>query len=111
MRPVIKKVMLASDDQVAIDAVAASMMGFDPMSLEYISLAEYYMLSPYMAEFLAVSLLAGWLARKPEGPAWSWLLTGCALFLAGGWINNSLFDGNIEQGYYVFWRVLVFGTG
>jgi uncharacterized protein (DUF362 family) len=40
MRPVIKDVMLASEDQVAIDAVAASMMGFDPMSLEYIRLAD-----------------------------------------------------------------------
>lgn len=39
MRPVIKNVMLASSDQVAIDAVAASMMGFDPMDLEYIRLA------------------------------------------------------------------------
>ena len=39
MRPVIKNVMLASSDQVAIDAVAASMMGFDPMSIEYIRLA------------------------------------------------------------------------
>ncbi len=40
MRPVIKNVMLASEDQVAIDAVAASMMGFDPMELEYIRLAD-----------------------------------------------------------------------
>src|SRR5262245_4400986 len=39
MRPVIKNVILASEDQVAIDAVAARMMGFDPMSLEYIALA------------------------------------------------------------------------
>lgn len=39
MIPVIKDYMLASDDQVAIDAVAAKMMGFDPMSLEYIRLA------------------------------------------------------------------------
>src|SRR5688572_23945048 len=39
MRPVVKNVMLASDDQVAIDAVAARMMGFDPMSLEYIAVA------------------------------------------------------------------------
>ena len=31
--------MLASADQVAIDAVAAKMMGFDPMSLDYIRLA------------------------------------------------------------------------
>ena len=39
MFPVIKDYMLASQDQVAIDAVAAKMMGFDPMSLEYISVA------------------------------------------------------------------------
>ena len=39
MYPVVKNVMLASADQVAIDAVAAKMMGFDPMSLEYIRLA------------------------------------------------------------------------
>lgn len=40
MRPVIKDVLLASGDQVAIDAVAASMMGFDPMTLPYIKLAD-----------------------------------------------------------------------
>ncbi len=39
MFPVIKDYMLASDDQVAIDAVAAKMMGFDPMSLEFVNVA------------------------------------------------------------------------
>ena len=39
MFPVVKNFMLASADQVAIDAVAAKMMGFDPMSLDYIRLA------------------------------------------------------------------------
>jgi len=39
MVPVVKDYMLASEDQVAIDAVAAKMMGFDPMSLEYIKVA------------------------------------------------------------------------
>src|SRR6516164_1305042 len=39
MYPVVKNVMLASADQVAIDAVAAKMMGFDPMSLEFINVA------------------------------------------------------------------------
>jgi intein/homing endonuclease len=39
MFPVIKDYMLASEDQVAIDAVAAKMMGFDPMSLEFIRVA------------------------------------------------------------------------
>jgi hypothetical protein len=40
MRPVIKDVMLASADQVAIDAVAAQMMGFDPMELPYLKIAD-----------------------------------------------------------------------
>src|SRR5439155_1456136 len=39
MYPVVKNVMLASADQVAIDAVSARMMGFDPMSIGYIRLA------------------------------------------------------------------------
>ena len=39
MFPVIKDYILASSDQVAIDAVAAKMMGFDPLSLKYIKLA------------------------------------------------------------------------
>ena len=39
MIPVVKDLMLASDDQVAIDAVAAKLMGFDPMSLEFIRVA------------------------------------------------------------------------
>ncbi len=39
MYPEVKNVILASSDQVAIDAVAAKLMGFDPMSLPYIRLA------------------------------------------------------------------------
>ncbi len=39
MRPVVKNVILASADQVAIDAVAAKLMGFDPLSVKYIRLA------------------------------------------------------------------------
>jgi uncharacterized protein (DUF362 family) len=39
MRPHVKNVILASADQVAIDAVAAHMMGFDPLSLGFIRLA------------------------------------------------------------------------
>ncbi|RMF92819.1 MAG: DUF362 domain-containing protein [Candidatus Schekmanbacteria bacterium] len=39
MYPVEKDLILASGDCVAIDAVASKMMGFDPMSLEYIRVA------------------------------------------------------------------------
>ncbi len=38
--PVQKDLMLASADQVAIDAVSAKMMGFDPLEIEYIRLAD-----------------------------------------------------------------------
>ena len=39
MIPHVKNVILASADQVAIDAVAAKLMGFDPMSIKFIRLA------------------------------------------------------------------------
>ncbi len=39
IQPTIKNVILASTDQVAIDAVAAKLMGFDPLSIKYIRLA------------------------------------------------------------------------
>jgi uncharacterized protein (DUF362 family) len=39
MFPVVKNVMLASADQTSIDAVAAKLMGFDPMGIEYIRVA------------------------------------------------------------------------
>ncbi len=39
MIPVVKGYMLASADQVAIDAVAAKMMGFDPLAIEYLRVA------------------------------------------------------------------------
>ena len=39
MMPYTKNVILASADQVAIDAVAAKLMGFDPLSIKFIRLA------------------------------------------------------------------------
>lgn len=39
MIPVCKNIILASNDCVAIDAVAAKLMGFDPMKIKYIRLA------------------------------------------------------------------------
>jgi uncharacterized protein (DUF362 family) len=39
MEPVTKDVLLAGSDQVAVDAAAARLMGFDPMRIKYIRLA------------------------------------------------------------------------
>lgn len=40
LKPVRTDLILASADQVAIDAVAAKIMGFDPMKIDYIRLAD-----------------------------------------------------------------------
>ncbi len=40
MTPHVKNLILASSDMVAIDAVASKMMGFDPLSIKYIALAD-----------------------------------------------------------------------
>ncbi len=42
MTPVVKNMILASKDQVAIDAVAAKLMGMDPLSIKYINLAHQH---------------------------------------------------------------------
>ena len=39
MTPMVKNVLLASSDQVAIDAVSAKLMGFDPMSIKFLRIA------------------------------------------------------------------------
>lgn len=39
MKPEVKNIILASEDQVAIDAVASKLMGFDPLSIKYINMA------------------------------------------------------------------------
>lgn len=86
---------------------------YAPGHLEYMSKAEYYMLSPYLLEFLGGAILAYWLNRSAQTArvktAWLLLVSGIALFLAGGWINLRYFGGSIEEGYTVFYRVLVFG--
>lgn len=40
LKPVRTDLILASSDQVAIDAVAAKIMGFDPMQIDYIRIAD-----------------------------------------------------------------------
>lgn len=39
MEPFVGNVLLASEDQVAIDAIAAKIMGFDPLEIDYIRIA------------------------------------------------------------------------
>jgi len=39
MKPFIGNIILASEDQVAIDAIAAKLMGFEPLGIDYIRIA------------------------------------------------------------------------
>jgi hypothetical protein len=55
VQPVVKNIILASADPVAIDAVAAKLMGFDPLSIKYIRLAHEQRLGtgdPYEIELV-----------------------------------------------------------
>lgn len=82
---------------------------YAPGNLEQMHIAEYYMASPYLAEFVSGALVATWMIKRPNGLAWPWLLAGLAGFFLGGLVNNRIFDSHIEQGYWVFYRVIVFG--
>lgn len=82
---------------------------YDQGQLENMSLAQYYMLSPYLAEFLAGAVIASHARRNPAKRGWLYLSAGVFLFALGGWVNDALFGGSIEQGYFVFYRVLTFG--
>jgi len=85
---------------------------WSPENIGRRSLAAAYGFSPYLVEFLAGAVLA-YVLRRPGGSAlfgWGLLAVGAAAYSAGGWINAEVFDGRIGQGYFVFWRVAVFGT-
>jgi peptidoglycan/LPS O-acetylase OafA/YrhL len=82
---------------------------FSPDNIYYLAFWSQFLTSPFLLEFFAGSIVAWRVTRQPGGPAWSWLLTGSLLFLAGGWINESFYSGLIEQGFHVVPRVAVYG--
>lgn len=82
---------------------------FSPERLYAQSFSSHFLGSPFLLEFLAGSLLAT-LADRRLGRAAGWLLSiGIAGFAAAGFINVTVYDGGIEQGYHVVPRVLLFG--
>lgn len=83
---------------------------FGPDNIYYLSFWGQFLNSPFLLEFFCGALLAWWLVKRPTGPATSWLLAGCILFLLGGWVNVSWYSGLIEQGFHVVPRVIVYGV-
>lgn len=82
---------------------------FSPDNIYYLSFWSQFLTSPFLLEFFGGALVAWRVAKRPVGPGLSWLLAGIALFLAGGWINESVYSGLIEQGFHVVPRVFVYG--
>jgi peptidoglycan/LPS O-acetylase OafA/YrhL len=82
---------------------------FSPENIYYLGFWSQFLTAPYLLEFFGGALIAGWLKKRPTGPALSWLLAGTILFLAGGWINEAVYSGLIEQGFHVVPRVFVYG--
>lgn len=83
--------------------------GFGPQHLYHLPFFDQFLSSPFIVEFLAGALLAWHLQERPSGPAWAWLSAGLALFAGAGWINVAIFEGRIEQGFFVVPRVAWFG--
>jgi peptidoglycan/LPS O-acetylase OafA/YrhL len=82
---------------------------FEPENLYFIPFAVHFLVSPFMLEFFAGTLVAYWLRRNPAGLSTAWLLSGLFLFLASGAVNYQSYSGVIEQGFHVVPRVFWFG--
>jgi uncharacterized protein (DUF362 family) len=84
MMPHEKNVILASADQVAIDAVAAHMMGFDPMELKFIRLAHERGLGCGDVKQLEI-------VGEPDVLDWNWNFTRGDTFASKG--QHMLYHG------------------
>lgn len=82
---------------------------FSPEKIYYLAFWSQFLTSPFLLEFFGGALVAWRVTKIPSGPGLSWLLAGTCLFLAGGWVNEALYSGLIEQGFHVVPRVFIYG--
>lgn len=82
---------------------------FGPDQYYYISFSNIFLTSPFLLEFFAGALLASFTGKGSRGAAWLILIAGIAGFAIAGAANMLVYDGNIEQGFHVVPRVLLFG--
>ncbi len=82
---------------------------YSPELLYTHSFAYQFLSSPFLLEFFAGALLASTIKGGSARSGWLALIIGAAGFALAGWTNLYIYQGNIEQGYYVVPRVLLFG--
>lgn len=80
MQPVEKDLLLASGDSAAIDAVAAKLMGFDPMSLDYIRIADELGLGTGRMEEIQI------VGKDISGESWGFTVGNNAASAVGNFI-------------------------
>jgi peptidoglycan/LPS O-acetylase OafA/YrhL len=85
------------------------LQSFSPDNIYFLPFWSQFLSSPFLLEFFGGALLSWWLTKRPRGPGLAWLTAGSLLFLTGGWLNEALYSGLIEQGFHVVPRVFVFG--
>jgi peptidoglycan/LPS O-acetylase OafA/YrhL len=82
---------------------------FSPERLYTHSFSSHFLLSPFLFEFLAGAVLAAGAGKTPQRLGWPLLVLGLVGFGLAGAANQWSWGGDIEQGYYVMPRVLLFG--
>lgn len=82
---------------------------YSPELINTHSFAYQFLSSPFLLEFFAGSLLAAIIRKGSARSGWLSLVLGTGGFALAGWANIQIYHGNIEQGYYVLPRVLMFG--
>jgi len=85
------------------------LLGFSPENLHALGFADQFLTSPFLLEFLAGALLASKMKSRSVSSGWLNLAAGIGGFAVAGWVNVEVYQGAIEQGYYVVPRVLLFG--
>ena len=83
---------------------------FSPEQYYYNTFYDLFLTSPFLIEFFAGALLAIVLQSNRGGNGWLLLTVGVAGFAAAGMSNVFIYDGNVEQGFHVVPRVLMFGA-
>lgn len=84
--------------------------GFSAENLYLLGFFDQFLTSPFLAEFFAGALLSAWLKSSHSPFGWLILGLGVAGFAGAGWANLAVFNGGIEQGFFVVPRVLMFGA-
>ncbi len=106
MEPFIGNIILASDDQVAIDAVAARVMGFVPQGIDYIRLADEKGLGAGQLDRIDLvgmerrdveALNFGFEVRKSPVITWDQILREKTAGI--GWLHNLLFHSPVFRAF------------